>query len=124
MAVLDAEVPVMHRVWVPNATPGRHGSAEEGTLADPVPRLAFQVYPMRWQTMHPDQHDTEDAALTTTDMLMDVPDPTVYKKRDSVVVQGLSYVVQGLPEDWGGGQIMSEYDSMFGGTVHIRRVSD
>lgn len=127
MAVLDAQVPVAHRSFVPNSAPGRHGSAQEGTLSDPVTRYAYQVYPARWQRPVPDPINLEDTGRTITNLLMDVPDPSVYKKRDSVLINGLAYEVQGLPEaegDWGNGtQLFPEYDDMFGGTVLIRRVT-
>jgi hypothetical protein len=127
MAVLDAEVPVAHRVFIPNdGTPGRHGSSQEGTYSDPITRYAYQVYPTRWQRPIPDPVDIESLTRTETNLLMDVPDPSVYKKRDQVQVNGFAFEVQGLPDfgGWGDGmQIMSEYDDMFGGSVLIRRVT-
>lgn len=126
MAVLAAEVPVEHRVFIPNTTPGRHGSAQEGTLSDPIDRLAYQIYPARWQRPVPDPINLEDIARTVTDLVMDVPDPSMYKKRDVVLVNGIAFEVQGLPDftGWGDGlQIMSEYDDMFGGSVLIKRVT-
>lgn len=122
MAVLDAEVPVMHRVFVLGTNTGRHGSAQEGTLSDPIPRFAYQIYAKRWGTPRTDITTTEIEVGTTTDMLLDVPDATVYKKRDTVEISGVSYEVQGRPEDWAGDQMMPDYDDMFGGTVLIRRV--
>lgn len=126
MAVLDAEVPVMHRVFIEGTGTGRHGSATEGTLSDPIPRFAFQIYPARWQRPVPDPINIEDVDHTVTELLMDVPDASVYKQRDTVTVNGTSFVVQGLPDfqGWGDGmQIMSEYDDMFGGSVLIKRVT-
>ena len=109
-----------------NGSTGRHGSSQEGTLSDPIDRFAYQVYPARWQRAIPDPIDLENLDKTITDLLMDVPDPTVYKARDTVQINGVSFVVQGLPDfmGWGTGlQIMSEYDDMFGGQVLIRRVT-
>lgn len=126
MAVLDAQVPVMHRVFVPNSAPTRHGQTDEGTLADPVERFAYQVYPARWQRPVPDPIDIENYDKTINNLIMDVPDPSVYKKRDQVLLNGIAFDVQGNPslEDWGDGmQIMPEYDDMFGGQVLIRRVT-
>lgn len=127
MSVLAAQVPIMHRVFVKNsATTGRHGSAEEGTLSAPVQRLIIQIYPARWQRPTPDPINMEDYERTITNLVMDVPDPTVYKKRDEVLINGVAFVVQGLPEvdaNWGDGlQMLSEYDDLFGGQVLIRRV--
>jgi hypothetical protein len=105
---------------------GRHGSAQEGTLSDPIERFAYQVYPARWQRPVPDPINLEDLDKTVTDLLMDVPDPSVYKQRDTVLINGVSFVVQGLPDfqGWGDGlQIMSEYDDMFGGSILIKRVT-
>lgn len=126
MSVLDAEVPVMHRVFIPNTPGGRHGSATEGTLSDPIERKAFQVYPARWQRLQPDPINVEDVDHAVTELVMDVPDSSVYKQRDTVEINGTSFVVQGLPDfqGWGDGlQIMSEYDDMFGGSVLIKRVT-
>lgn len=116
----------MHRVFVPNSAPVRHGQAAEGTLADPVQRFVYQIYPARWQRPVPDPINIEDLARTETNLLMDVPDSSVYKNQDQVLVKGKAFVVQANPEfeSWGDGmQIMSEYDDMFGGTVLIRRVT-
>jgi hypothetical protein len=122
----DAQVPIMHRVFVKNTTAGRHGSAEEGTLSDPVQRFIIQVYPARWQRPTPDPINMEDYTRTITNLVMDVPDPKVYKKHDEVLINGTSFVVQGNPDvdaNWADGtQIFPEYDSLFGGQVLIRRV--
>lgn len=128
MPVMDAQVPVMHRVFHQNpVSTGRHGSASEGTLSDPIQRWAYQVYPARWQRATPDPINVEDNDRTVTNMLMDVPDPTVYKKGDSVLVNGFSFEVQGfanMESNWGNGtQMLPEYDDLFGGQVLIRRVT-
>lgn len=127
MAVLEAQVPVEHRVFNENTvSTGRHGSSQEGTLSAPVTRYVYQVYPARWQRPVPDPINLEDVDRSVTDLIMDVPDSSVYKQRDTVLVNGVSFVVQGLPkfEGWGDGlQIMSEYDDMFGGMVLIKRVT-
>jgi hypothetical protein len=127
MAVLEAEVPVQHRVWVQNSGPQpRHGQAAEGIYSDPIDRFIYQVYPARWQRPIPDPINIEDLGRTDTNLLMDAPDATVYKNQDQVLINGIAFVVQGNPgfEDWGDGlQIMSSYDDMFGGTVLIRRVT-
>lgn len=127
MAVWDAQVVLWHRTFIPNTAPGRHGSASEGTLSEPIKRLAYQVYPARWQRPVPDPINVEDSDRTVTNMLMDVPDPTVYKDRDTVLVNGISFIVEGLAElegNWGNGlQMLPQYDDMFGGSVLIRRVA-
>lgn len=127
MAVLEAEIPVEHRVFVENSgSTGRHGSSQEGTLSAPITRYAYQVYPARWQRPVPDPINLEELDRTITDLLMDVPDPSVYKQRDTVLINGTSFVVQGLPDfqGWGDGlQIMGEYDDIFGGSVLIKRVT-
>lgn len=129
MAVLEAEVPVLHRVFIPNvASTGRHGSAAEGALSAPVSRFAYQVYSAHWNKgVTQDPINIEESARTITDLLLDVPDPSVYKKHDEVEVNGISYVVQGLPvadNQWSDNTMpFPEYDDMFGGTVHIRRVT-
>lgn len=126
MAVWDAQVVVMHRVFTPNTAPGRHGSAQEGTLAAPVERKVYQVYAARWQRPVPDPIDIEDLTQTVTNLVMDCPDPSIYKKQDQVLINGTAFLVQGLPDldaNWGNGtQMLPEYDDMFGGQVLIRRV--
>jgi hypothetical protein len=125
--VLQAEIAIQHLVYVPHTgSTGRHGSSQEGTHAAPVTRYAYQIYPARWQRPVPDPINLEDIARTVTDLIMDVPDPSVYKKLDDVLIQGISFQVQGLPDytGWGDGlQIMSEYDDMFGGIVLVKRVT-
>ena len=124
MGLLDPQVPVEHRTFVLNTVPGRHGSATEGTLSDPVTRKIFQVYPVGW--LKGDPINVEDPDRTVTDLVMDVPDSTVYHKRDTVTIHGTSFVVQGLPEfdDWGNGlSYRTEYDHLFGGTVLLKRVT-
>lgn len=127
MPVVDAQVVVEHRVFVPNSgSTGRHGTSDEGTLSDPITRYAYQVYPARWQRPVPDPIDIENYDKTITNMILDTPEPEVYKKRDQVLVNGIAYLVQGSPEQeaWNNGnQLMSEYDDMFGGQVLIRRVT-
>lgn len=128
MSVMEAQVPVWHRVFTQNSgSTGRHGSSTEGTLSDPIQRWAYQVYPARWQRPVPDPIDIEDSNRTVTNMLMDVPDPTLYKKGDSVLVNGFSFEVQGftnMESDWGNGlQMLPEYDDLFGGQILIRRVT-
>lgn len=125
---MDAQIPVEHRVFVPNDpnVPLRHGQAAEGELAEPVTRYAFQIYPANWQSLRPDPINVETLDRTIIDLIMDVPDSSVYKDRDTVMVKGKSFVVQGNPEfdDWGDGlQMMPEYDEFFGGTVLIKRVT-
>lgn len=127
MSVLEAQVPVAHRVFIQNnGSTGRHGSSQEGTLSEPIDRFAYQVYPARWQRPIPDPINLEDLDRAVVDLVMDVPDPSVYAKRDSVLINGISFEVQGLPDfgGWGDGQqIMPEYDDMFGGSVLIKRVT-
>lgn len=126
MALLDAQVPVAHRVFTPNTgTPTRHGQADEGTLSEPIPRLAYQVYPANWQGLRPDPINWQDFDRTITTLIMDVPDPSVYHVRDTVMIHGKSFLVQGLPEfsDQGDGTKMGTgYDRHFGGQVLLKRV--
>lgn len=128
MAYVDAEIPVLHKEFVSNSgTNLRHGEAAEGTYAEPgVTRYAYQIYPANWQSLRPDPIRLDDLDLSITDLIMDVPDPSVYKNRDQVTIKAKTFIVQGRPEfdDWGNGmQLMGEYDEMFGGTVLIRRVN-
>lgn len=100
--------------------------SDEGTYADPITRYAYQFYPARWQRPVPDPVDTEDYDRTVQNMILDIADPSVYKKRDQVEIDGVVYTVQGRPEaeSWSNGnQLMSEYDKFFGGQILVRRVT-
>lgn len=123
---MNPEVVVLHRVFVPNSGPQtRHGMTDEGTLSDPITRYAFQFYPARWQRPVPDPVDTEDYDRSISNMILDTPEPSMYKKRDQIEVDGVAYLVQGRPEaeSWSNGnQLMSQYDSFFGGQILVRRV--
>lgn len=127
MSYVDAQIPVAHQSFVRNtSTPVRHGEAQEGTYADAVTRYVYQVYPANWQSLRPDPINIETLDRTITDLIMDVPDPTVYKDRDKVTIKDKDFIVQGdlTFDDWGNGlQIMSEYDELFGATILIKRVT-
>lgn len=124
---MDAGVVVLHRVFIPNSGPQpRHGMSDEGTYSDPIERKAFQFYPARWQRPVPDPINVEDYDRTVQNMILDTPEPSAYKKRDQVEIDGVAYLVQGNPEaeSWSGGnQLMPEYDSFFGGQILVRRVT-
>jgi hypothetical protein len=76
MGILDPQVSVLHRVFIPNvASTGRHGSAGEGELSDPVQRFAYQIYPAhQGGTVTFDPVDIETSARAITDLFMDVDD--------------------------------------------------
>lgn len=125
MAVLPATVPIQHRVWTANTDPVRHGQSGEGTLAEPVQRFAIQVYPMSWTNPDQDPITVDAAGRTVTDLLVDVEDPSLYKKNDEILINGVSFVVQGLPgfDDVAMGPLPEFEDLLGGGTVHVRRVT-
>lgn len=125
MAVLRAQVPIQHRSFIPNTDPVRHGQAGEGTLADPVQRFAIQIYPMSWTNPDQDPITIDAAGRTVTDLLVDVEDPSIYKKNDEILINDVSFVVQGLPgfDDVALGPLPEFDDLLGGGTVHVRRVT-
>lgn len=129
--VLDPEIAVEHLVWVPEVdgtgavVTGRHGLVQ-GQLQPPVTRMVFAIYPMHWRNPHTDPITTDEMARTLSDVLIDVPDSTIYKKLDHVVISGNDFEVQGQPwdSDWGQDMPFSDYDDCFGGVVHARRVTN
>lgn len=127
MPLLDAQVPVAHRLFVLGTPtePKRHGQVQEGTLSDPVTRYAYSVYPANWIGLRPDPINWQDYDETITTLVMNVPDPSVYHVQDTVTIHGKSFVVQGLPEfadNSDGTKMAPGYDSHFGGQVLIKRV--
>jgi hypothetical protein len=64
---------------------------------------------------------------TIVDLILEVPDATVYNKLDNVEVndgtEWQTYSVQGQPVSWSDGLPWQRYAQIFGGTVHVRRVN-
>lgn len=123
MSVLDAEIPIYHQVFIPPL--GGVGRNNPGSLSDPILRFVYSVAPMAsWGSVRADPIDVDAVARTVQDILIDVPDPSLYKKLDTVVIQGVSYEIQGQPDqnDWGANMPFADYDDMFGAVVHARRV--
>lgn len=115
----DPTIPVLHKIWVPSGPRGA------GDFAEPIPRWAYSVAPMQtWRAPRTDPIDVEALARTIADILIDVPDPEVYKKLDSVLIHGISYEIQGQPEsmDWDKDMPIPDYSHMFGAIIHARRV--
>lgn len=130
MPVFPAVITVEHQVWVwdtdvdDNKILDADGNPT-GALADPVDRkiIGFQqLHDGRVDPINPDYVER-----TITDIIMEVPDGTVYHKLDRVLLnrtadEWLAFEVQGRTPTWQQGIPWQHYARLFGDTVHIRRV--
>lgn len=117
-APFEPTIPILHKIWVASGPRGA------GEFADPITRYVYSIAPMHWRAPHDDPVDVEAVARTMADILLDTPEPDVYKKLDSVLIHGISFEIQGQPAamDWNKDMPMPDYDNMFGAMVHARRV--
>lgn len=121
MSIVGANIHVQHQVWMSTGTKDSHGRVIY-THGPVIPRMVEAIYPLHMRPRR-DPVTVEYEARTETDLLMDVPDATVYNKNDRVVVGGKSYLVQNDPRNWGGDDPFGFDSTMFGGTVHLKRVT-
>jgi hypothetical protein len=127
LGVFTPTIPIMHQIRTPELnedgtqkTSG-HGNAIY-TFSDPIPRLAIAVYPLH-KIPHHDQVSADYAARVMIDFIMEVPDASLFTKDDLVTYAGLKYAVEGFPFDWGSTNPFGVDATMFGGSVHILRVT-
>jgi hypothetical protein len=130
VSVLPANIAIQHQVWVwevdGQGNPVLDGDGNpQGSLAAPVTRYIIGI-----QQLHDGRVDPisiEYVERTITDLILEVPDPTLYKKLDRVLVdttgEQAAYEVQGRPVNWRIGLPWQHYANLFGGTVHVRRVN-
>jgi hypothetical protein len=130
LTVLPAKIPIQHQVWVWQVdSQGKQVLDADGnpvgSLAAPVTRYIIGI-----QQLHDGRVDpisVEYVERTITDLILEVPDPTLYKKLDRVLVnttgETVAYEVQGRPVNWQIGLPWQHYSKLFGGTVHVRRVN-
>lgn len=127
MPVLPATITIQHQVFTTTGTDEHNNPI--GTLADPVDRSVIGVYQFGADHDHGevDPISVEYAARTIIDMVLQVPDPTLYKKWDNVLIfdgdNWIAFEVQGRPVDWRLGIPWPRYGGLFGGIVHARRVN-
>lgn len=122
MPVFPATIPIQHYVYT-GSTDDAHGN-ETPTYADPVTRMIIGIQQLGDGRVDP--ISVEYVERTITDLIIQVPDPTLYKKLDNIgvnnTVEWLLYEVQGKPVSWSNGLPWQRYSSLFGGTLHVRRV--
>lgn len=123
MPIFPASVPIQYQEFSVTGTDAHNNPV--GTLAEPVTRYIIGI-----QQLHDGRVDPisiEYVERTIVDLLLEVPDPRQYKKLDRVLVNNgnewLAYEVQGQPVSWSDGLPWQRYSTLFGGTVHVRRVN-
>jgi hypothetical protein len=122
MTLLDADKDIGHQVCISTGTDS-HGNETFGYPNPPIPRKAIAIYPESWARPRPDPVDVETLARTMTNLLIDVPDATIFKKNDRILIFGKSFRVQNDPRNWGSDAPFGLDASMFGGTVHVERTT-
>ena len=126
MSVLPANIHIRHQIYETNGGTDARGNPT-GSLADPVDRYVIAIYRLHWADPHPDPISVDFLSRTISDALMLVPDPTIYKKLDRVLVfdgvsEWLAYEVLNQPISWSAGFTWQRYAPLLGGEVRIRRV--
>jgi hypothetical protein len=121
---LPSCTPITHIPWVQSDTLDAHNNPT-GSYGDPVSTTCICWWPEHWRTGRPDPVSADTMDRIATDIHMLVTDPTLYSKRDMVIVDGLTYQVQGLETDWKNGLPFPNmsYSMLTGGEVHCRRVT-
>ena len=122
--MLPALTPITHMVWQPDGGKDKHGNPT-GSYSAPIPRMIIAWFPLARRLWQIDPTSINAPARTDTDIHMLVPDPTTYNKLDRVVVNGLTYQVQGLPMDWSQALPFANasYSMLVDGEVHCRRTT-
>lgn len=121
MSIFAANIGVQHQVWTKTGTKDSHNK-DIYTHGPVIPRAVIAVHPLHRIARH-DPTTVEYEARTETDLLMEVPDATLYSKNDRVLLYGKAFLVQNDPRNWGGDDPFGFDVSTFGGTVHIKRVT-
>jgi hypothetical protein len=121
MSIFSATIPVQHQVWTDNGTRDSHNKPIH-SLAPPVTRMVEAIYPLHMRPRR-DPVTVEYEARTETDLLMSVPDATIYSKNDRVLIKGKAFLVQNDPRNWGGDDPFGFDKTMFGGQIHLKRIT-
>lgn len=120
-SVFAASIPIQHAaVIIGGGGTGNHGEPIN-TYTEPVARQAIAVYPLH-RLPHHDIVGSEYIARTMIDFIMEVPDASIFTKQDQITYDGKVFLVAGFPFNWGDNDPFG-FGSMFGGSVHIERVS-
>jgi hypothetical protein len=123
MPVFPANIPIKHHVWTVTGTDAHNNPT--GSWAPPVTRMIIGIQQLGDGRVDP--ISIEYVERTIVDLILEVPDATVYNKLDNVEVndgtEWQTYSVQGQPVSWSDGLPWQRYAQIFGGTVHVRRVN-
>lgn len=121
---LPSVTAIQHLYWNASNTTDAHGNPTGG-YSDPVNENIICWWVLERRTWAEDPVDPDVVARTEDDIHMLVNDPSIYTKRDRVIVNGLLFEVQGVPTDWSSGLPFqaASYGMLVGGEVHARRVS-
>lgn len=122
MSIFDANLDIGHQQSLPTGT-DTHNNPTYGYPNPAIPRKAIAIYLESWGRPKPDPVDVETLARTQTNLLVDVPDATIFKKNDRILIFGKSFRVQNDPRNWGDDAPFNIDPSMFGGTIHCERVT-
>jgi hypothetical protein len=119
--IFNADITIQHEVMTDSGTTDSHGNEIE-TYATAVTRQVIAVYPLH-RLPHHDVVSAEYVARTMLDFIIEVPDASIYKKNDRITLYGLKFLVQGFPFNWGGNNPFGLDTSIFGGSIHVERVT-
>lgn len=123
MPVFPCNVEIKHQIFTATGMDGHNNPI--GTLSDPITRFIIGIQQLGDGRVDP--ISIEYVQRTIVDLILQVPDPTLYKKLDNVLVyngtEWLAYEVQNRPVSWSNGLPWQRYSKIFGGTVHVRRVN-
>lgn len=121
MSIFPATIPVQHQVWTDTGNKDSHNKTIYN-FAPPVARMVIAVHPMRRMPRR-DPVTVEYEARTETDLVVEVPDATIYSKNDRVLIKGEAFLVQNDPRNWGGDDPFGFDKTMFGGSLHVKRIT-
>lgn len=123
MPIFPCEVEIQHQIWTQTGLDAHNNPV--GELSDPITRMIIGIQQLNDGRVDP--ISIEYVERTIIDLLLEVADPTLYKKLDNVLVNNgtewLAYEVQNRPVSWSNGLPWQRYARIFGGTVHVRRVN-
>jgi hypothetical protein len=127
LGAFDPTLPITHQIRIPALNEdGTEKTSNHGnviyTFGPPISRFAICFYPLH-KIPHHDTVSSDYVARTMIDFIMEVPDANLFTKDDLVTYRGLKYTVEGFPFNWGDDNPFGMDGTMFGGSVHILRVT-
>jgi hypothetical protein len=125
-------ITIQHRVYVFDGGTDDRGNPT-GALAAPVDELVVTFFRMDWAAPAHDPISLDYLSRTITDVMMLVPDSSIYKKLDQVLLpvqlvanpadtDWLAYEVQNVPISWKAGFPLPRSGYGLADEVHVRRV--